>query len=68
VRVARQLTRVRGGGFTFGPPKSRAGTRVVPIPEVMLPALQWYLHGSDARQQAIADTLSQLTPGRAATS
>jgi hypothetical protein len=61
VRIARQLTQVRGGGFTFGPPKSRAGTRVVPIPEVILPVLQWYLHGSDARQQAIADTLSQLT-------
>jgi integrase len=143
VRVARQLAQVRGGGFTFGPPKSRAGMRIVPIPDVIIPAIQWhlscfalpgdeglaftspsgeplhhsnfrrrywlpalktagiaslhfhdlrhtgntlaatagatlrelmdrmghdseraaliYLHGSDARQQAIADTLSQLT-------
>jgi integrase len=43
VRVVRQLTEVQGGGFAFGPPKSRAGTRVVPIPEVIIPALQWHL-------------------------
>ena len=43
VRVARQLAQVRGGGFTFGPPKSRAGMRVVPIPEVIIPAIQWHL-------------------------
>ena len=45
VRVVRQLAEVRGGGFTFGPPKSRAGMRVVPIPEVIIPALQWHLSG-----------------------
>ena len=41
VRVVRQLAEVRGGGFAFGPPKSRAGMRVVPIPEVIVPVLQW---------------------------
>ena len=34
---------VRGGGFTFGPPKSRAGKRVVAIPEVIVPIIQWHL-------------------------
>ena len=43
VRVARQLVVVRGGGFTFGPPKSRAGKRVVAIPEVIVPIIQWHL-------------------------
>jgi integrase len=43
VRVTRQLAEVRGGGFAFGPPKSRAGKRVVPIPEVIIPVIQWHL-------------------------
>src|ERR1022692_3853796 len=43
VRVSRQLAEVRGGGFAFGPPKSEAGTRVVTIPEVIIPVIQWHL-------------------------
>src|ERR1039457_2671355 len=43
VRVSRQLAEARGGGFTFGPPKSEAGTRVVTIPEVIIPVVQWHL-------------------------
>ena len=43
VRVIRQLTQVRGGGFAFGPPKSRAGRRVVPIPDLIIPAIRWHL-------------------------
>jgi integrase len=43
VRVVRQLAEVRGGGFAFGPPKSRAGTRVVPIPTVIVPIIRWHL-------------------------
>lgn len=42
VRVVRQLSEVPGG-FAFGPPKSRAGLRVVPIPEVIIPVIQWHL-------------------------
>jgi integrase len=42
VRVVRQLSEVPGG-FAFGPPKSRAGLRVVPIPEVIAPVIQWHL-------------------------
>jgi integrase len=43
VRVTRQLTEIRGGGLAFGPPKSAAGTRVVTIPEVITPVIQWHL-------------------------
>jgi integrase len=39
VRISRQLSEQRGGGFVFGPPKSDAGHRVVAIPEVMIPDL-----------------------------
>lgn len=35
VRISRQLSEQRGGGFAFGPPKSDAGQRVVAIPEVI---------------------------------
>jgi integrase len=43
VRVTRQLTEIRGGGMAFGPPKSAAGKRVVTIPEVITPVVQWHL-------------------------
>jgi integrase len=43
VRVTRQLAQVRGGGFAFGPPKSRAGKRVVPIPDLIIPVIRWHL-------------------------
>ena len=43
MRVTRQLAEVGGGGFAFGPPKSRAGKRTVPIPEVIVPVVQWHL-------------------------
>jgi integrase len=35
VRISRQLSEQRGGGFAFGPPKSDAGQRTVAIPEVI---------------------------------
>ena len=43
VRVERQLTEVRGRGIEFGPPKSEAGRRVVPIPDVIIPVVRWHL-------------------------
>ena len=43
VRVDRQLTEVRGRGIEFGPPKSAAGNRVVPIPEVIISVIRWHL-------------------------
>lgn len=39
VRVTRQLNERDGGGFTFGPPKSEAGVRIVAIPELIMPDL-----------------------------
>jgi integrase len=41
--VTRQPVQVRGGGFAFGPPKSRAGKRVVPIPDLIIPVIRWHL-------------------------
>jgi integrase len=35
VRISRQLSEQRGGGFAFGPPKSDAGQRLVATPEVI---------------------------------
>ena len=43
VRVTRQLNEVSGGGFEFGPPKSRAGKRTVPVPEVIITVIRWHL-------------------------
>jgi integrase len=39
VRISRQLSEQRGGGFTFGPPKSDAGYRTIAIPAVITPDL-----------------------------
>ena len=39
VRISRQLSERRGGGFAFGPPKSDAGHRTVAIPAVITPDL-----------------------------
>jgi integrase len=43
VRVVRQLTEVRGRGIEFGPPKSKAGRRTVPIPPLIIPVIRWHL-------------------------
>jgi integrase len=43
VQVVRQLNEQRGGGFVFGPPKSDAGQRTVPIPDVITPDLAAHL-------------------------
>jgi len=43
IRVDRQLTEQLGGGSVFGPPKSKAGKRVVPFPEMLKADLRWHL-------------------------
>ncbi|MDQ2728689.1 MAG: site-specific integrase [Actinomycetota bacterium] len=43
VRVDRQLVSARGGPPEFGPPKSKAGFRTVPIPDVVGSALAEHL-------------------------
>jgi integrase len=47
VRVARQINYPPGGGHSFGPPKSRAGRRVVPFPDLIVPDLREHLDGLD---------------------
>jgi integrase len=43
VRVTRQLAEARGGGFAFGPPKSRAGIRLVAFPAIIVAIVEWHL-------------------------
>lgn len=43
VRVTRQVTTLSSGRQVVGPPKSAAGTRVVVVPDVIIPALQLHL-------------------------
>jgi integrase len=43
VWVEHSLTELPGGGYAFGPPKSEAGQRLVPIPDVILPELRWHV-------------------------
>jgi hypothetical protein len=45
VRVTRQINYPPGGGHSFGPPKSRAGRRSVPFPDLIVPDLCAYLDG-----------------------
>jgi integrase len=47
VRVTRQIDYLPGGGHSFGPPKSKAGRRVVPFPDLIVPDLRKYLAGLD---------------------
>jgi integrase len=45
VRVSRQINYPPGGGHSFGPPKSRAGRRVVSFPDLIVPDLRTHLDG-----------------------
>lgn len=45
VRVTRQINYPPGGGHTFGPPKSRAGRRIVSFPDLIVPDLRAHLDG-----------------------
>jgi integrase len=57
VRVARQLTELPGGGYQFGPPKSDAGHRLVPIPGLIAPSIRAYLdHSTDQSEDALVFT------------
>jgi integrase len=42
-RVTRQIDYLPGGGHSFGPPKSKAGRRVVPFPDLIAPDLRKHL-------------------------
>jgi integrase len=41
--VERQLTETISGGPSFGPPKSDAGVRLVPFPDMITADLRWHL-------------------------
>src|ERR1700758_2327539 len=43
VRVTRQIDYLPGGGHSFGPPKSKAGRRVVSFPGLIVPELRAHL-------------------------
>jgi integrase len=43
VKVEQSLTELPGGGYSFGPPKSEAGQRLVSFPDVINPDLRWHL-------------------------
>lgn len=59
VRVERAVTRVPGGGFRVGPPKSEAGVRVVALPPQVTPTIEAHLD-----QYAAAGPDGLLFPAR----
>jgi integrase len=63
VRVTRQIEYPRGGGHTFGPPKSRAGRRVVSFPDLIAPELRKHLDALES-PTALAFTSPEGQPLR----
>ena len=61
VRVDRQLTSALGGVPTFGPPKSKAGFRTVPMPEIVCATLAEHLarHGPGPAGLVFTNTLGR---------
>jgi integrase len=60
VRVERQLTETLTGAASFGPPKSDAGVRLVPFPDMIAADLRWHLQ---CFAQADDDVLIFTSPG-----
>jgi integrase len=63
VRVTRQISYPRGGGHTFGPPKSRAGVRVLVFAALIVPDLATHLDRI-ARPEALVFTSPDGQPLR----
>jgi hypothetical protein len=65
VRVTRQINYPPGGGHSFGPPKSRAGRRVVSFPDLIVPDLRKHLDelGADAALEGTAGGEDQKMAG-----
>ena len=59
IRVERPLIEQLGGGSAFGPPKSRAGRRTVPFPDILEAELSGHLRRLD---QANAEALVFTSP------
>jgi integrase len=65
VRIERQLTEMPGGGYAFGPPKSEAGIRTVPIPDLIIPRIRWHLASfTDVKDDALVFTSPTGSPMR----
>jgi integrase len=65
IRVERQLTEITGQGLTFGPPKSAAGHRAVPLPGMILTDLIDHLSQHvQAGNDALIFTSPEGTPLR----
>jgi integrase len=63
VRVTRQIDYPRGGGHSFGPPKSKAGRRLVPFADLIVPDLCRHLATID-QDDALIFTSPDGTPLR----
>jgi integrase len=65
IRIERQLSEMPGGGYSFGAPKSEAGVRTVPIPDLIIPRIRWHLATfSDAKDDALVFTSPTGSPMR----
>lgn len=62
VRVDRQLIRARGGMPEFGPPKSKAGFRTIPMPTVVAEALAAHLAVYRVRRSGLLFVNSYTNP------
>lgn len=67
VRVTRQLY-YHGAGYSFGPPKSRAGVRVVDFPELIVPDVRAHLDWLPALIAVGLEAFTFTTCGTPATS
>jgi integrase len=63
VRVTRQIDYLPGGGHLFGPPKSKAGRRIVSFPDLIVPDLRKHL-GSIDQADALVFTSPEGAPLR----
>lgn len=63
VRVIRQIDYPPGGGHSFGPPKSKAGRRLVPFADLIVPDLRKHLGAID-QDDALIFTSPDGTPLR----
>jgi integrase len=65
IRVGRQLSEMPGGGYSFGPPKSEAGIRTVPVPDLIIPRIRWHLATfTDTKDDALVFTSPTGSPMR----
>jgi hypothetical protein len=62
VQVSRQLTELDNDALSFGPPKSYAGKREVPIPDVIMTAIR-EMRLCYAHVAMIATRMSGVCPG-----